>query len=264
MTASAWMGSATPRQAPQILTESVYFGTIPVPKCESSKAIENQPWDVVRFGKPVCRRLESQKGGRAMKHRFCTGFILVLSLLIAACAQGGPTAGNIPASLSDVTDADRQLYERLVETEPQPADAVALAIAIEGLDPSSIPKDRTEPERVLEVGDVETFWVHNSDTLEFNEIEAELVIISPHAYFWQDVDSAAVNADREPATAADWQVAADTFEASYTSVRDVFGTEESPGIDGDERVYIVHSDRLGRAGGYFGDVHKPYPGTGDF
>jgi hypothetical protein len=191
-----------------------------------------------------------------MKHKFCTGFVFVLSLLIAACAQDGPTADHIPASLSDVTSADRQLHERLVETELQPADAVALAIAIEGLDPSSIPKDRTEPERMYEVGDVETFWVHNTDTLEFNEIEAELVIISPHAYFWQDLNSAAVNADGEPATAADWQVAADTFEASYTSVRDVFGTEESPGIDGDERVYIVHSDLLGRVGGYFGASHQ--------
>ncbi len=149
------------------------------------------------------------------------------------------------------TDADRALEERLDAIVIPISDPVANAIALEGVDPNDIPEPPTEPVEAFEVGDIATFWISNADTNEYLEIEAELITKSRYGYFWLDTGSVAVNATRFPATAQDWKAAADTWDASYEAVRAVFGTEASPGIDGDPILHIVSSDRMGGVGGYF-------------
>src|SRR5574341_231465 len=164
-----------------------------------------------------------------------------------------PPADRI-AALGSVTEEDVALYERLLTTVIPENDPVAAAIALQGVDPASIPDWPTEPTRECRVGDTEMFWVHKSDVQDFNQVEAELIYVSKHAYFWQDKAFQAVNRSGAPASAADWKAAGDSFDASYEAVRAVFGLEASPGVDGDVRVHVVHSDLGGNVAGYVGSL----------
>ncbi len=95
------------------------------------------------------------------------------------------------------------------------------------------------------------FLIHDEKLNAYRLIDAKLMAISKHAYFWLDTASLATTHSGEGATDADWQAAARSFDATYEAVRAVFGSEDSPGIDGDPRLYIVHSNSLGNIGGYF-------------
>jgi hypothetical protein len=127
-----------------------------------------------------------------------------------------------------------------------------VAISIKGVDAASIAVPPTAPARTYQVGDVREFWTHNNNNLKFVRITAELMYISKHAYFWQHISSEPLNAEGKEATAEDWEASGSSFDDSYERVRAVFGEEEWPGIDGDPRLFVVHSDTLGRVGGYFG------------
>ncbi len=185
--------------------------------------------------------------------------VLLTSLLVSGCGGSTTTATEpkfTPISTEAVTTADTELYDVLSDLKATPADRIALAIAIQGLDPAALPVPPTQPRETYQVGDTREFWTHNSDTFEFNRITAELMIVSTHAYFWQDVDTQALNADGKPVTEEDWKAAAESFDATYERVRAVFGHEESPGLDGDARLFVVHSDSVGKVGGVFGQADQ--------
>jgi immune inhibitor A len=95
------------------------------------------------------------------------------------------------------------------------------------------------------VGDREKFWVINADTVEHTQIDATLLYITPHSYFWAQ-DGTEVNQ-------GDVQALMDTFEAEiYPTNREFFGSEWTPGVDGDPRIYVIYSGGLGQGvGGYF-------------
>lgn len=189
-------------------------------------------------------------------------FLLLISLFLPGCTPSQTTTATEPqfVSISNETGTpqDAELYSALASTETAPADRIALAIAIEGLDPNSLPVSPTEPVQTYQVGDTRTFWSHNNTTYEFKQITAKLMFISRHAYFWQDLDSQGLNAAGETARQQDWEVAGESFDNSYEHLRAVFGTEESPGLDGDPRLFVVHSDSVGREGGHFSQADQ-YP-----
>lgn len=187
-------------------------------------------------------------------------FILMLTGLLVTACGGKTTTATEPQfkSISTIaaTTADAKLYAALVEMDPEPADRVALAVAIEGLDPASLPTPPSKPLQTYAVGDTHEFWTHNSDAFEFTKITAKLMFISKHAYFWQDQAMQPLNADSEPATDADWAAVGESFDNSYERVRAVFGEEEAPGLDGDSRLFVIYSDSLGQVGGYFGQADQ--------
>ena len=183
--------------------------------------------------------------------------VLLLScILLVACGSTETTTATEPQFVSvsptSATTADAELYTNLSNLDPIPANPINLAIAIDNLDPATLPTTPSQPVRTYQVGDVRTFWTHNRDTNQFNRITARLMIISKHAYFWQDEATQPINASGQIATPDDWAAIADSFDNSYELVRAVFGQEESPGLDGDPRLFVIHSDSLGRVGGYFG------------
>jgi subtilase family serine protease len=92
--------------------------------------------------------------------------------------------------------------------------------------------------------------VRNSSTLQYNLITAKLMLISKHAYFWQDVNGG------QNVSAEDWSAAGESFDNSYERERAVFGSEQSLGLDGDSRLFVVHSDSVGEAGGYFNETDQ--------
>ncbi|MBV6396636.1 MAG: hypothetical protein HFACDABA_02236 [Anaerolineales bacterium] len=187
-------------------------------------------------------------------------FILVLTILLVTACGGQTTTATEPQfkpiSMMAATTADAELYAALAELDPDPADRIALAVAIEGLDPASLPSAPSGPLQTHAVGDTHEFWTHNSDEFTFTRITAKLMFISKHAYFWQDEDSQPFNADGEIATDKDWAAVGESFDTSYERVRAVFGTEEAPGLDGDARLFVIYSDALGKVGGYFGQADQ--------
>jgi immune inhibitor A len=195
--------------------------------------------------------------GENMKQKILIAFILTCAW-VAGCGNVETTTASEPQfksiSTEKATTADAELYTALSALEPIPASRIDLAIAIENLDPSTLPIPPKQPLATYRIGDTRTFWTHNSDTFEFTHITARLMAISKHAYFWQDVACQPLNASGKPVTEEDWAAAGESFDISYERVRAVFGQEESPGLDGDPRLFVVHSDSLGKVGGYFGQT----------
>ena len=48
----------------------------------------------------------------------------------------------------------------------------------------NVPK--TVQAKTYKVGDKEKFWIINSDTTEHSQIDATLLYITPHSYFWAE------------------------------------------------------------------------------
>ena len=95
------------------------------------------------------------------------------------------------------------------------------------------------------VGAQETFWVNNEDSHEFFQVNATLRYITPHVYFWVE--------DREDYNEQAGQTLIDTFENNiYPTDRKFFGSEWTPGVDGDPHIYILYTSGLGSSvAGYF-------------
>jgi immune inhibitor A len=199
--------------------------------------------------------------------------IVLIGLFLASCGAPAPAAtqASAPAateapamqpvttasepdftsvSRESILPADTELYESLSVVKPSPMGRVALAVSIENLDPAKIPVAPAQPVRTYQTGDTRTFWIRDNSTLEFNLITARLMLISVHAYFWQDASG------NQEFAAEDWAMAGESFDKTYERVRAVFGSEESLGLDGDPRLFIVHSDRIGNAAGYFNETDQ--------
>ena len=103
----------------------------------------------------------------------------------------------------------------------------------------------TVPGKSYQVGDKEKFWISNSDTAEHFQIDATLLYITPHSYFWAE-DGADVNE-------SDMKALMDTFEEKiYPTDREFFGSEANPGVDGDPHIYVLYASSIGHnIAGYF-------------
>lgn len=116
-----------------------------------------------------------------------------------------------------------------------------------------VPEVMAETAAPRTVGEQDNFWVHNLDSNENNEVQAVLRYVTPHVYFWvqEGVD---VNEDEMKALV-------DEFENKiYPTNREFFGSEWSPGIDGDEHIYILYTRGLGfSVAGYFSSSDSTHP-----
>lgn len=109
----------------------------------------------------------------------------------------------------------------------------------------NVPEIVREEAESIPVGTVQTFWAANLDTINHFQLQAELVYARQHVYFWIEEG---VKYDL-----GDVEALVDTFEDQiYPTTREFFGTEWSPGVDGDEHLYILYARNLGVAtAGYF-------------
>jgi hypothetical protein len=110
----------------------------------------------------------------------------------------------------------------------------------------------------IPVGTVRSFWV--SDLVENTnfQIQAEMVYATDHVYFWVEQG---IDYDK-----ADLRDLVDTFENQiYPTNREFFGSEFSPGIDGDEHLYILYADNLGYSvAGYFSSADSLAPQVNEY
>jgi immune inhibitor A len=174
----------------------------------------------------------------------------------ASQGQGAPfsvTPFELPTD-STVTPAPT------VEIERPPVDTISVE-TLETLKESLVPENdpyelgcrlkavcdvpTTVPGKLYKVGDKEKFWISNSDTAEHFQIDATLLYITPHSYFWAE-DGADVNE-------GDMQALMDTFEEKiYPTDREFFGSEANPGVDNDPHIYVLYASSIGHnIAGYF-------------
>lgn len=112
---------------------------------------------------------------------------------------------------------------------------------------------KTVPAKIYQVGDKEKFWVLNSDAVKYFQVEAKLLYITPHTYFWAE-DGVNVNQ-------RDMKALMDTFESKiYPRDREFFGSEWTPGVDNDPHIYILYAGGLGsNIGGAYNSTDEYNP-----
>jgi hypothetical protein len=117
----------------------------------------------------------------------------------------------------------------------------------------NIPETMTPPAGPRQVEEQDTFWVTNVNTNENFQVDATLQYVTPHVYFWVENG---VNYDQDELVAL-----ANAFEEKmYPTNREFFGSEWSPGIDGDEHIYILYARGLGSSiAGYFSSADEVPP-----
>src|SRR5690606_3730467 len=109
------------------------------------------------------------------------------------------------------------------------------------------------PAAFYQAGEQKSFWITNVDDNSNSQIDATLEYVSEHVYFWIE------NGVRF--NPSDLRALVDTFEAEiYPTNREFFGSEWSPGIDGDPHLYILYAKGLGFSlAGYFSSADEYHP-----
>jgi len=154
-----------------------------------------------------------------------------------------------PAAAQDAAPVDFPTLLALEQVAIPARDRVQLAQELLGV--GEIPPPPTSaPVRAL--GDQKTFHVTNaSDDRAFN-VDATLTAIGEHVYFWVE-NGAAMNPSQLKALAAAFD------DRVYPETRALWGSEDTPGIDGDPRIYGLFAHDLGAGtAAYFVSEHV-YP-----
>ncbi len=204
------------------------------------------------------------------KKWWIVGGVVVLFLLLSGCCccgltgwvatkmsweltptPGGSTWGGGEEPVSTATPTTVEVPATALENmaavaqaDVPPADIHELGIRFRGVDPDT-PRVASTTNPDYPVGTVHRFTVSNADEDETFEIDAALVYKTPHVYVWVEQG---VDVDEERLRAA-----ADLFEEhTYPTDREFFGSEWTPGVDGDPHISILHARGLGDTiAGYF-------------
>ena len=164
--------------------------------------------------------------------------------------ENNPTA--IPEMTRPPVDSiSNETLEILQNTIVPPNDPRQMACKLQGL--CDVPEVMATSAAPRSIGEKSNFWVSNLDTISNSEITATLQYSTPHVYFWvQD----GVNFDKD-----EMKALVDEFESDiYPTNREFFGNEWSPGIDGDEHIYILYARGLGSSiAGYFSASDSVHP-----
>lgn len=155
-----------------------------------------------------------------------------------------------PGDTGTVPDESYQTLDTLRSELVPIADPIDLAQRLAGV--GDVPRVIQEQAAPRSEGETQKFWVSDVDQNTNFQIDAELVYITDHVYFWveQGVDY----------RLADVKALVDEFEDKiYPTDREFFGSEWSPGVDGDVHLYILFARGLGSTiAGYFAS-NDSYP-----
>lgn len=166
---------------------------------------------------------------------------IYLALLLLLCA--------LPATAQEAPASDYPTLAALEAAIIPPADPVDLARRLRGV-VDILPTPAAAQTR--QVGEQQIFWVINeAENREF-QVNAALRVVGQHIYMWLE--------EGAPVTDADLQALADAFDTHiYPGVRELWGSEATPGVDGDPRIYSLFAHGLGGGvAAYFTSRHT-YP-----
>jgi immune inhibitor A len=161
-----------------------------------------------------------------------------------------------PTEAPPIEAKDLEMRETLANTVVPLADPIDLAERLLGLE--NIPRVVATHADPIPLGTTQQFWASNNDTIENFRVTAQLVYATDHVYFWIE---RGVTYDINYVRAL-----VDDFENNaYPTVREFFGSEWLPGVDGDEHLYILVADGLGEnLAGYFGSSDEYPPSVHDY
>ena len=205
---------------------------------------------------------------------------IVMLLVISLCVVAFVGARTLARPFRDLTSsigtlaAPTTTYPTQIPPEafstPSPKTLSAVAIAEKDLDARRVPvSDPVALARRLwhktalwatpssppphKVGDHAFFWVTNNDTNRVFSVNTTLAASRPHVYLWID--------DKVHYNEGDAVALVRTFENKiYPTDRAFFGSEWTPGIDGDPHIYIVYASGVGSSvAGYFSSADEVPP-----
>lgn len=162
-----------------------------------------------------------------------------------------PTATPFVLTREPVTEQDYDTLQALRETLIPERNLAELACRFRGI--CNAPETVPAPNPPYKIGDKRSFWVSNTDTAEYRQMQATLVYMTDHAYLWVE--------DGVSYDERDARKLLDTFETKiYPTNRSFFGSEWTPGIDNDPHIYIIYANNLGRnVAGYFVSLDSYHP-----
>jgi immune inhibitor A len=152
-------------------------------------------------------------------------------MLLVILALPFPAAALVDLTPRPEAESDERLatLDRLLATPRPPRDPVALAGRLAG---GPVPWTATEPfAGPLQVGRQDTFYVLDQTDNQYKARPASLRLVSERAY-WYVQDGESVRDDELAPSATQFD------QRTVPTVHRVFGSEWSPGIDGDPRVTI--------------------------
>ena len=156
------------------------------------------------------------------------------------------TPSLLPEDLNKIQDTLEILKNSYIP-ENDPYDLARRLKGIEEI-PLTVPNDVE-----FEVGDFKEFWKTNVDTNENSLINAKLGYKTENVYFWIEEG---VSYDKNELSKL-----VTTFEKDIVPTnREFFGTEWTPGIDEDHRLYILYARNIGSGlAGYFSSADAVPP-----
>lgn len=165
---------------------------------------------------------------------------IALVVTIESLPPASPEPGTPipPFSRLPVTADQQATYNELTQAIPPKRDDIALAMAFYGI-PQPLPTPTSGENPVLPVGTERSFNILNIDSNTISQINAVLLAVGDHAYFWFDTGPGGDQPD--PSTL---ELVADEFDLIYEDVVSYFGQEGQPGIDGDLRVHVVNASPI--------------------
>lgn len=171
----------------------------------------------------------------------------------ATSSASTPTEISLPTPVpqSSATEVSTDTLKVLEDTIVPVNDLAELARRFLGIE--DIPATVSPPDQPYRVGDKSAFWVSNTDTNQNFQVNATLQYVTDHAYFWIE-DGVSFNRN-------DLANLMETFEKKiYPTNREFFGSEWTPGIDGDPHLYILFAGNLGEnLAGYFSSADEYHP-----
>ena len=168
---------------------------------------------------------------------------------VTALLRGGRAQLHPSDTSTPLPTPTPDLAERLALSPMPPVDYVALVTSLLGGD-QAIPLPTRQSAVRAAVGDQRPFWIGDMDVSRFYQITATLRLQSEYAQMWVEEPSQVEQSALESsATVFDTRI--------YPTLREYFGQEWSPGIDGDSHLLILNA-RFGGATGYFSAVNE-YP-----
>jgi immune inhibitor A len=168
-----------------------------------------------------------------------------------------PTPG-FDLSTSPVGDAllAETSLEEISNTFVPDNDPISLTKRLKGI--ADIPQVLSTEYTPIPLGTVETFWANDNDANRNFQVDAELVYATEHVYFWVEVG---VEFELSDVVAL-----VDDFETNtYPTNREFFGSEWTPGVDGDPHLYMLYARGLGwSVAGLYGPNDEYSPEAHEF
>lgn len=164
--------------------------------------------------------------------------ILLLLLALPVLAQDTPPPDSFPTVAA------------LAAAELPARDRIDLAIRLMGA-PPLLPATPA-PAAPRKAGDRASFIVSNGDSNQTFTLRATLAAVGKHIYMWVD-DAASVPG---PLLA---ELVRNFDERMYPSVRELWGSEDKPGVDGDPRIYALFATGIGSTAAAYFASDNTYP-----